>query len=186
MAEETKTPEQLAAETGTAGADAQKNNTSNGSQADKTEKTGEPNESAAQKRIRELVAKSRGLEAELAAYKGEVENKQVIADGQNQSSDEIRILRLEMRLPEHLKSQVDQISAFAKKHPSLSETEVISFFDKSVASSEANRADQAANQSRTGGNSNSAARNASEDIKSLKDDELKAELIKRMASGEKI
>lgn len=188
MAEEVKPQDAKSTdETVTPGAEAQKNNTSSGSEADKTQKNADQ-ESTAQKRIRQLVAERNGLEAKLKVYEEDQgDNKSSSQPVQGTDGDELREIRLELRSPAHLKNQVSQMAAFAKKHPTLSTDEVINFFDKTASQkSEAEVADEAANQSRTGGNSSSAVRQPSEDIKSLKDDELKAELTRRIKNGEKI
>ena len=174
---ETPTAETVTAETGKV----ENNNGSNNSEVVQTQNNG--NESAANKRIRQLIADNKALEAKLSVYAPESTTEQG-AQVQHGIQDVERKLRIEFNLPETLKNQKEGILAFATKHPTLTPDEVIQFFKPSNQSA-TQELDDAARNSATGGNPVAKPQGAS-GLKDLKNEDLEAELRTRLAAGEKI
>ncbi|HZS47230.1 MAG TPA: hypothetical protein VFC63_19305 [Blastocatellia bacterium] len=182
MAEEAMNPAQATGETVTpASGNEGQNNTSTASEGANTQRTGR----TAQDRIQELVKERDEWKAKAVGSQS--------ADNQSQTSAQDAgdlVLDLIGKVPEHLKPEMKNIANYAKKH-SMPIDDVITLWDardkispEDVAAKAA--ADQAANNSRTGGTPNPAARQETPEVSKMSTQDLRGELEKRVASGEKL
>jgi hypothetical protein len=154
------------------------NNTSSVSQDVKTEKTGVP----------QTVPYSRFKEVndELKKYKGGGADK---PQDSVTGSDNL-ILDLIGKVPEHLKAEMSNIAKYAREHI-MSIDDAITLWDAKNKVSPADlalkqAADEAAQESRTGGTPNPAARQETPEVSKMTATDLRAELEKRIAAGEKL
>lgn len=177
MSEEDKNSgQQAAAETETAGTEGQNNNTSTGSQAAKTEKTGTP-ETVPYSRFKEVNDKLKELEGKSADKKPSTALTDSPVD---------TVLEVVGKVPEHLKPEMRNIANYAAEHKMPVE-DVIALWNvktgNTVPKAEVdkfNKANAEANDSRTGGTANPAVRYETEFSK-MSDAELKAQAERDLA-----
>ena len=103
-----------------------------------------------------------------------------------------RKIELEISIPDYLKEKGEEILDYWGKFPGMSEQDVYKVFTPAEKFAEIiNQTNDKANQTRTGGTSNPAARQqpdiyAATDTPEIQRDKLRAELETRIASGERV
>lgn len=179
MAEEAIKPAQATGETVTpAPGSGQNNNTSNASEGAKTQTGGTP-ETVPYARFKEVNDK-------LNELKG-LADKPVSTPLPDSPVD--TVLDLIGKVPEHLKAEMKNIASYAAEHKMPVE-DVISLWNVKTGNvvskadvEQFNSANNDANNSRTGGSANPAAR-FTQDIKAMSDADLKTALDRAQAEGQ--
>jgi hypothetical protein len=99
-----------------------------------------------------------------------------------------RKIELEISIPDYLKDKTEEILDYWGKYPNMPKSDVYKVFTPAEKFAEMiNQTNDQANQSRTGGTSNPAARQIdNKPLTQWEQKDLKSELEARMAAGEKI
>lgn len=174
-------------ETETSGSNGQNNNGSNGSEAGQTQNNGAP-KTVPYDRFKEVNDAKVKAETELATLKGtNTEKKPETSALPN--TPENRVLELVGKVPDHLKPYMADMAKYGEDHKMPVE-DVIEIFNVKKGHTipkdkvaEYAKAEQAANDSKTGGSANPAVRQNVE-VKNLSDAELEKQVNELASQGQ--
>jgi hypothetical protein len=136
-------------------------------------------------RLQEVIKQKNDLEAKLKEVQPTPTSPSSATGGDEAWK---RKIELEISIPTYLKDKQDDILDYWGKYPNMPKADVYKVFTPAEQFAEMiNQSNNQANQSRTGGTSNPAARQIdNKPLAQWEQKDLKSELETRLASGEKI